>query len=194
METLFDRYRVMMYCTARKFFIPGASHDDALQEARVGFFKGVRDFRPDAGSTFYNFAGLAVQRQLITALKTATRVKREIHNNASSLDAPHSDKPGNNVTLADVIPDAMAQEPEQVAMRTALRDAIIDAVMTVGLSDLEASILLHRLQDCSYTQIADKLGRRAKAIDNGLQRINTKLVRRFRSSDFRELLAASDRA
>jgi DNA-directed RNA polymerase specialized sigma24 family protein len=69
-----------------------------------------------------------------------------------------------------VIPDAKAQEPEQVAMRLALWDAIIDAVMTVGLSDLEASILLHRLQDCSYQQIADKLGRRAKAIDNGLQR------------------------
>jgi RNA polymerase sigma-H factor len=83
MEALFARYRSMMYCSARKFFIPGASAEDALQEARVGFFKGIRDFRPDAGSTFSNFAGLAVQRQLITALKTATRVKREVHNKAS---------------------------------------------------------------------------------------------------------------
>jgi len=187
METLFARYHPMIWCSARKFFIPGASREDALQEARIGFFKGIRDFRPDAGSTFSTFAGLAVLRQLITALKTAKRVKREVHNNASSLDGPVSDEPG-STTLGDLIADAKGPQPEHAAMRVALRDAIVDAVMTVGLSDLEASILLHRLQDCSYAEIAENVGKPVKTIDNGLQRINSKLIRRFRSSEFRELL------
>jgi RNA polymerase sporulation-specific sigma factor len=189
MESLFATYEGLMQYLARRYFIPGATLDDLVQEARIGLFKAVRDFRPDAGSTFKSFAALAVQRQLITALKTAKRKKHEVHNQATSLDQPVGDDDGPTSFVDRIAQDADKTDPVAVAISAALRQSIIDAVMGSKLSDFEATVLLLRLQDMSYEQMALSIGKPVKSVDNALQRLNQKL-RRALAERLRDFVAA----
>jgi RNA polymerase sporulation-specific sigma factor len=176
MEALFMEYRALMHKLSHRYFLPGASREDVLQEARIGFYKAIRDFDAEDGTPFTSFAVLAVQRQLITALKTAKRKKHAAHTTALSLDAPLGDDSGSE-SLESVLASPSTDDPARHAQREALRAALIHGVMDAKLSDLEAEVLLYRLQGLMYHEIADKLNKSAKAIDNALQRLHAKLKR-----------------
>jgi RNA polymerase sporulation-specific sigma factor len=176
MEALFGAYTGLMHRLSRRYFLPGASREDVLQEARIGFYKAIRDFDHDDGTPFASFAVLAIQRQLITALKASRRKKHVHHTSALSLDAPLGEDSGSE-PLEAVLPSQSADDPAQRAARDALREALLQGVMDAKLSDLEAEVLLHRAQGMMYQQIADELNKPVKAIDNALQRLQAKVKR-----------------
>jgi RNA polymerase sporulation-specific sigma factor len=176
MDTLFERYDRTIYFTARHYFLPGATLDDTMQEARIGFFKAIQTYKPDGGTTFASFSRMSMERNVISALKGAQRLKRQVLNQASSLDRRFGEQ-AEASTLVDIIADPQSAEPERIAVDRALHAALVDAVMGAGLSDLEATVLLARLKDNKYQEIAEQVGRTTKAVDNALQRIAVKLKR-----------------
>ena len=179
-ETLLAQYSALINSVCEPYFLPGSARADLLQEARFGFFKGVRDFKSEGGS-FRSFAELAIRRNVITALKYSTRQKHRILNVALSLDAPLNNDEAVTRTLVDVLPLAIEgerdKEPTQV-----VRDAIVDGAC---LSDLEAHVFLTYLKGATYIVMARNLGKSIKAVDNAMQR-----VRRKTDHELREAVSA----
>ena len=170
-ETLLAQYRSMIAKVCYPYFLPGADADDVRSEARVGFFKAMRDFRPDNGA-FNKFAELVVRRNVITALKHATRQKSWTLNKALSLDAPltkDSDMPRN---LGDVLPPVQIEPERDADLAQVVKDAIVDGSM---LSDFEATVLLAYFKGFTYAEIAQSLGKSFKAVDNASQRTKLKV-------------------
>lgn len=174
-EYLLNKYRDFVEGKARSFFLVGADHEDIVQEGMIGLFKAIRDFRHDKLSQFRSFAELCVTRQIITAIKTATRQKHVPLNSYVSLNAPlyedDSDK-----TLLDVMREPRARDPESLFMD---RQASKEIMMRIRqeLSELECTVLRYHVQGKSYHEIAYDLNREVKSIDNALQRAKRKLAR-----------------
>src|SRR3954453_10755092 len=173
-SALIARYRPFLRSRARSFFLLGADVDDVLQESLIGFYKAIRDFDPERQTHFRGFADLCVQRQLITAVKGATRHKHGPLNSYVSFSRPvGADEDGERV-LADVLPaGAMADPAEQVVSSERIR--ALQAYLDRELSDLEVEVLRMHVDGKSYAEIADELQRQTKSIDNALQRIKRKL-------------------
>lgn len=173
---LLDRHQDLIGIHVSKYFAPGADRDDLVQEAQHGFFKAVRDYKAGQGSGFRNFASLCVERQVVTAVMTATRRKHEPLNAACSYDAPISPGAEEDLTLADLLADPRALEPaEQLAQGEQLLalTAAIDQ-----LTPLEHKALIGvALEGESYEALAAAAGVSEKTIDNALQRSRRKLVR-----------------
>jgi RNA polymerase sporulation-specific sigma factor len=149
-----------------------------VQEGMIGLYKAVRDFAPDAGSSFRSFAELCVTRQILTAIKTATRQKHAPLNTYVSFDRPHDDDPERTVGESLAVeeggdPLEMLVENDELAQLQAAFDEV--------LSGLEADVLQLYVDGRSYQEIAELLGRRTKSIDNALQRIKRKLEQRISS-------------
>jgi RNA polymerase sporulation-specific sigma factor len=173
-SALIARYRPFLRSRARSFFLLGADVDDVLQESLIGFYKAIRDFDPERQTHFRGFADLCVQRQLITAVKGATRHKHGPLNSYVSFSRPvGADEDGERV-LADVLPaGAMADPAEQVVSSERIR--ALQSYLDRELSDLEVEVLRMHVDGKSYAEIADELQRQTKSIDNALQRIKRKL-------------------
>jgi RNA polymerase sporulation-specific sigma factor len=173
-SALIARYRPFLRSRARSFFLLGADVDDVLQESLIGFYKAIRDFDPERQTHFRGFADLCVQRQLITAVKGATRHKHGPLNSYVSFSRPvGADEDGERV-LADVLPaGAMADPAEQVVSSERIR--ALQSYLDRELSDLEVEVLRMHVDGKSYAEIADQLQRQTKSIDNALQRIKRKL-------------------
>jgi RNA polymerase sporulation-specific sigma factor len=171
---LIARYRPFLRARARSYFLLGADVDDVLQESLIGFYKAIRDFDPQRETQFRGFADMCVARQLITAVKAATRYKHGPLNSYVSLSRPvGSDDEGERV-LGDVLPaGAMADPAEQVVSSERIR--ALQAYLDGELSDLEVDVLRMHVDGKSYAEIADELQRQTKSIDNALQRIKRKL-------------------
>ena len=153
----------------------GADREDIIQEGMIGFYKAIRDFRNDKLSSFRAFAELCVTRQIITAIKTATRQKHIPLNSYVSLNKPIYDEDSDR-TLLDVISGAKITDPEELVIsREEFSD--IEKKMEEILSELEWKVLMAYLDGKSYQEIADTLGRHVKSIDNALQRVKRKLER-----------------
>ena len=158
---------------ARSYFLIGADHEDIVQEGMIGLYKAIRDYRPDKLSSFRAFAELCITRQIITAIKTATRQKHIPLNSYVSLNKPLYDEESDR-TLLDVIIEGRATNPEELIIgQEDLRN--INHKIDEVLSGLEQEVLRAYLDGKSYQEIADNLGRHVKSIDNALQRVKRKL-------------------
>ena len=175
LEFLINKYRNFVRAKARSYFLIGADREDIIQEGMIGLYKAIRDFRPDKLASFRAFAELCVTRQIITAIKTATRQKHIPLNSYVSLNKPIYDEESDR-TLMDVISGTKVTDPEELVIS---REEFLDIEKKMGefLSELEWKVLMYYLEGKSYQEIADDLDRHVKSIDNALQRVKRKLER-----------------
>ncbi len=175
LEYLINKYKNFVRAKARSYFLIGADRDDIMQEGMIGLYKAIRDFRSDKLSSFRAFAELCITRQIITAIKTATRQKHIPLNSYVSLNKPIYDEDSDR-TLLDVISGSKVTDPEELIIS---REEFGDIEEKMGeiLSDLEWKVLMSYLDGKSYHEIAVELNRHVKSIDNALQRVKRKLER-----------------
>jgi RNA polymerase sporulation-specific sigma factor len=171
---LLDRYRGFARSKARSYFLVGADREDVVQEGMIGLYKAIRDYNPDRQSTFRGFAELCVSRQIITAIKTATRQKHGPLNNYVSFHRPVLADDEGERCLADVLPSIQISDPAELVV-SAERIRALQEHFDEALSDLEAEVLALYVDGKSYQGIAEMLQRHVKSIDNALQRIKRKL-------------------
>ena len=173
-RVLLQRYRRFARAKARGYFLVGADTDDIEQEGMIGLFKAARDYRADRQASFRAFAELCITRQVITAIKTATRQKHQPLNQYVSISGVRgSDDPGER-TVEDLLEDHYVADPadEVVSME---RMETMRRSMAEMLSGLEVDVLRLYVEGKSYQEIGEYLGRHVKSIDNALQRIKRKL-------------------
>jgi RNA polymerase sporulation-specific sigma factor len=175
-ETLLARYRNFARAKARSYFLAGADKEDIVQEGMIGLFKAIRDFQPDKNTAFRAFAELCITRQIITAIKTATRQKHIPLNSYVSLNRPTSggSEQGEDRPLSDALVANDVLDPAELVISSEEIAAIRDSMGRV-LSELETEVLQLYVEGKSYQEIAEILGRHVKSIDNALQRIKRKL-------------------
>ena len=173
LELLMMKYKNFVRSKARSYFLIGADHEDIVQEGMIGLFKAIRDFRPDKLTSFRAFAELCVTRQIITAIKTATRQKHIPLNSYVSLNRPIYDEESDR-TLMDVLSEVQMAGPEELLISQEDYSSVENRISEV-LSDLEMEVLNSYLEGKSYQEIAQDLGRHVKSIDNALQRVKRKL-------------------
>ncbi|MFC5713775.1 RNA polymerase sporulation sigma factor SigH [Thalassorhabdus alkalitolerans] len=175
LEFLINKYKNFVRAKARSYFLIGADHEDIVQEGMIGLYKSIRDFKGDKLSSFRAFAELCITRQIITAIKTATRQKHMPLNSYVSLDKPLYDDESDR-TLLDVICGSRVSDPEELIINQEEFDDI-ELKMSEILSDLEQKVLMLYLDGRSYQEISTDLNRHVKSIDNALQRVKRKLER-----------------
>ena len=172
-EYLLSKYKNFVRSKARSYFLVGADHEDIVQEGMIGLYKAIRDYRTEKLSSFRAFAELCVTRQIITAIKTATRQKHIPLNSYVSLNKPIYEEDSDR-TLLDVISGVKVANPEDMVISREEFDDI-ESKMNDILSDLEWQVLMSYLDGKSYQEIAIDLNRHVKSIDNALQRVKRKL-------------------
>jgi RNA polymerase sporulation-specific sigma factor len=174
-EFLINKYKNFVRAKTRSYFLIGADREDIIQEGMIGLYKSIRDFRGDKLASFKAFAELCVTRQIITAIKTATRQKHIPLNSYVSLNKPIFDEDSDR-TLMDVISGVKITDPEELMIN---REEYSDIEKKMGeiLSGLERRVLMLYLEGKSYQEIAVELQRHVKSIDNALQRVKRKLER-----------------
>nr|WP_114498989.1 RNA polymerase sporulation sigma factor SigH [Fontibacillus phaseoli] len=175
LEYLINKYRSFVRAKARSYFLIGADREDIIQEGMIGLYKSIRDFRGDKLASFKAFAELCITRQIITAIKTATRQKHIPLNSYVSLDKPIYDEDSDR-TLLDVICGSRVCDPEELIINQEEFTGLEDKMSEI-LSDLERKVLMLYLDGRSYQEIAVDLNRHVKSIDNALQRVKRKLER-----------------
>ena len=175
LEFLLNKYKNFVRTKARSYFLIGADHEDIVQEGMIGLYKAIRDYRKDKLKSFRAFAELCITRQIITAIKTATRQKHIPLNNYVSLNRPIYDEDSDR-TLLDVITEDVPSNPEEMLIdREDL--SVIEGRIGQMLSSLEKEVLVHYMEGKSYVEIGEAMGRHVKSIDNALQRIKRKLLK-----------------
>lgn len=175
LEYLINKYKNFVRAKARSYFLIGADREDIIQEGMIGLYKAIRDFKSDKLSSFRAFAELCITRQIITAIKTATRQKHIPLNSYVSLNKPIYDEDSDR-TLLDVISGSKITDPEELIISQEEFGDIEDKMGEI-LSDLEWKVLMSYLDGRSYQEIAVDLNRHVKSIDNALQRVKRKLER-----------------
>ncbi|MBD8045653.1 MAG: RNA polymerase sporulation sigma factor SigH [Clostridium argentinense] len=173
LEYLLCKYQNFVKAKAKSYFLIGADKEDIYQEGMIGLFKAIRDFKTDKLASFKAFAELCVTRQIITAVKTATRQKHIPLNTYVSLNKPIYDEESDR-TLLDIISGVKVSDPEELVISREEVESIENEIGEV-LSDLEMEVLMSYLDGKSYQEIACDLDRHAKSIDNALQRVKRKL-------------------
>lgn len=175
LEYLIVKYQYFVRAKARSYFLVGADREDIVQEGMIGLYKAIRDFRGDKLASFKAFAELCITRQIITAIKTATRQKHIPLNSYVSLDKPIYDDESER-TLMDVISSPKGSDPEEMIIN---REAFagLEGTMNEILSPLEQRVLMLYLDGRSYQEISGDIGRHLKSIDNALQRVKRKVER-----------------
>ena len=176
MAGLLARYTPLLRTVARRYFLPDGEVEDLLQEATIGFLKAVRDYRAETGVPFRPFAELCATRQVITAVKTATRQKHLPLNAALSLSQPAYDDGAR--TLEDMLSDRSAESPEERAVRQEESSALAQAI-EAALSPYERRVAFLYLEGRSFLDIASACGTHVKSVDNALWRVKSKLRRHF---------------
>lgn len=175
LEELLLRHRVLVRARTRTHFLVGADQDDLVQEAMIGLYLAVRAFDPDCGSSFRTFADVCVSRQVVTAIRTATRRKHGPLNDYVSLHGPAPAAGEGERTLADVLPAPAAADPAEQLVGAEAVEAL-RAHVDRALSDLEGEVLRLHVDGVGYREIAQRLQRGARSIDNALQRVRRKVA------------------
>lgn len=173
LEYLLCKYQNFVKSKAKSYFLIGADKEDIYQEGMIGLFKAIRDFKDDKLASFKVFAELCITRQIITAVKTATRQKHIPLNTYISLNKPIYDEESDR-TLLDIISGIKVSDPEELIIDREEMESIESKIEEV-LSSLEMEVLNSYLDGKSYQEIASDLDRQAKSIDNALQRVKRKL-------------------
>lgn len=172
-EYLISKYENFVKSKAKAYFLIGADKEDIYQEGMIGLYKAIRDFNPEKSTSFKGFAEICVVRQIITAIKTATRQKHIPLNTYVSLNKPIYEEESER-TLLDVLVGLKISDPEELMISKEQMDYIEEKISKV-LSDLELEVLTSYLDGKSYQEIASNLERHSKSIDNALQRVKRKL-------------------
>ena len=173
LEYLLNKYKNFVRTKARSYFLIGADHEDIVQEGMIGLYKAIRDFKQERLASFRAFAELCITRQIITAIKTATRQKHIPLNSYISLNRPIYEEDSDR-TLLDVITEDAPSNPEEMLIdREDL--SVIEGRIGQMLSDLEKQVLVRYIEGKSYVEISQEMNRHVKSIDNALQRIKRKL-------------------
>ncbi|MTI67005.1 MAG: RNA polymerase sporulation sigma factor SigH [Firmicutes bacterium] len=175
LEYLIKKYKNFVRAKARSYFLIGADKEDIIQEGMIGLYKAIRDYRTDKLASFRAFAELCITRQIITAIKTATRQKHIPLNSYVSLNKPIYDEESDR-TLLDVLRGVKITDPEELIVSREELNHIENKIGEI-LSDLEWEVLMSYLQGKSYQEISLELDRHVKSIDNALQRVKRKLER-----------------
>ena len=176
LDTLIRRYTGFVRLKASSYFLAGGDPEDLIQEGLIGLYKAVRDFRHDKETSFRSFAELCVTRQIITAIKTATRFKHSPLNTYISFsNTPAGQDSDSDVTLGDALPGPSVDDPSICVISTEELQSLVFTLGT-GLSKLEADALRLYLEGSSYEEMAAELGCDTKTIDNALQRVKRKVL------------------
>jgi len=173
LEYMINKYKSFVRAKARTYFLIGADREDIIQEGMIGLFKAIRDYKGDKLSSFRAFAELCITRQIITAIKTATRQKHIPLNSYISLNKPIFDEESDR-TLMDILSEESISDPELLMINREEFQGI-ESKMGEILSSLEWEVLTSYLEGKSYQEIAEELDRHVKSIDNALQRVKRKL-------------------
>lgn len=180
-EYLIGKYRNFVRVKAKAYFLIGADREDIIQEGMIGLYKAIRDFRADKLSSFRAFAELCITRQIITAIKTATRQKHIPLNSYISLNKPIYDEDSDR-TLLDVISSIKVSDPEELVINQEASATMRERIRK-NLSELECRVLTAYLEGKSYQEMANELNRHVKSIDNALQRVKRKLERNLEGEE-----------
>ena len=176
LDSLIRRYTPFVRLKASSYFLVGGANDDLIQEGLIGLYKAVRDFRPDKETSFRSFAELCVTRQIITAIKTATRFKHSPLNTYVSFShTPAGQDPDGDCTLGDALPGSHVHDPAVSVISSEELQSLVGCLGTT-LSPLESDALRLYLEGCSYEAMAGELGCDTKTIDNALQRVKRKIL------------------
>ena len=171
LEYLIERYKYFVRSKARSYFLVGADHEDIIQEGMIGLYKAARDYKEE--SSFRSFAELCITRQMITAIKTATRQKHIPLNSYVSLNKPAFDDDSER-TVEDALLQDCASDPEELIINLE-NVSDIENKLNEMLSPLEKKVMVLYLEGKSYVEIGELLGRHTKSVDNALQRVKRKL-------------------
>ena len=180
LDALMKRYTSFVRLKASSYFLAGGDSEDLIQEGMIGLYKAVRDFRPDKETSFRSFAELCVTRQIITAIKTATRFKHSPLNTYVSFSHTPAGQEDSDCTLGDALPGPGIDDPVVSVMSTEELKSLVFCLGT-GLSHLESQALKLYLEGSSYEDMAELLECDTKTIDNALQRVKRKVVTHQRS-------------
>jgi RNA polymerase sporulation-specific sigma factor len=176
LDALIRRYTGFVRLKASSYFLAGGDPEDLIQEGLIGLYKAVRDFRHDKETSFRSFAELCVTRQIITAIKTATRFKHSpLNTYVSFSNTPAGQDSDSDVTLGDALPGPSVDDPSTCVISTEELQSLVFSLGT-GLSKLEADALKLYLEGSSYEEMAEDLGCDTKTIDNALQRVKRKVL------------------
>jgi RNA polymerase sporulation-specific sigma factor len=181
-DRLVRRYRSFVRLKASSYFLLGGESEDLIQEGLVGLYKAVRDFRSDRESSFRNFAELCITRQMITAVKTASRNKHAPLNQSVSFAASPTAPGDGDSTLEDILPGSLVEDPASKVISTEELRSLVDCLTSV-LSSLESEVLTCYLDGRSYEEIAERLECDTKTVDNALQRVKRKVSQHLASRE-----------
>jgi RNA polymerase sporulation-specific sigma factor len=175
LDALIRRYTSFVRLKSSSYFIAGGESDDLVQEGLIGLYKAVRDFRADKETSFRSFAELCITRQIITAIKAATRFKHQPLNGYVSFSQTPVGQEDSDCTLGDALPGPGVDDPAICVISTEELQSLVFTLGT-GLSALEADALRHYMEGLSYEEMAEVLGCDTKTIDNALQRVKRKVL------------------
>ncbi len=178
-EFLYGKYRKIIRGKSRSYFLVGAEYDDLIQEGMIGLYNAVREYTPDRNVSFHAYADLCITRQILTAIKNASRKKHAPLNTYVSFSQPIRDGSEAEKTLADILEGSTSDDPEKALLGRETAEMLSYDVQHL-LSPLERGTLDLYLKGLSYQQIGDELGRSRKCVDNTIQRIKKKLEPRYR--------------
>ena len=173
-DRIVKRYRGFVRLKASSYFLLGGESDDLIQEGLLGLYKAIRDFRTDRESSFRNFAELCITRQIITAVKTASRNKHAPLNQYVSFAQSPAAAGDGETTLEDVLPGPISEDPSERVIASEELASLVSCLSSV-LSELESSVLSSYLDGCSYELIGERLECDTKTVDNALQRVKRKV-------------------
>jgi RNA polymerase sporulation-specific sigma factor len=173
-DRLVRRYHGFVRLKASSYFIAGGDNDDLIQEGLVGLYKAIRDYRSDRESSFRNFAELCITRQIITAVKTATRNKHMPLNQYVSFATTPAGASEGEATLEEVLPGSPVHDPVNQVISTEELRSLVDCLSST-LSELESRVLALYLDGRSYEEVGEMVGCDTKTVDNALQRVKRKV-------------------
>ncbi len=185
LDQLINKYKNFVRAKAKTYFLVGADREDIVQEGMIGLFKAIRDFKDDKLVSFKSFAEICVTRQIITAIKTATRQKHMPLNSYVSLNKPVFEDDGER-TLMETINHDTTSDPEMLFISKEELNRIECKINEI-LSPLELEVLHFYLQGRSYQQIAVVLNKEVKSIDNALQRVKKKIEKFLAESKYEKI-------
>lgn len=181
LDYLIHKYKNFVRAKARTYFLIGADKEDIIQEGMIGLYKAIRDYNEDKQTSFKAFAELCITRQIITAIKTATRQKHIPLNSYVSLDKPIYDEESDR-TLLDVIAGSSEIDPQELLINQE-KFGDMELKLSELLSEFEKGVLHLYLEGKTYQEISVELNRHVKSIDNALQRVKRKLEQLMETSE-----------
>lgn len=178
LEYLINRYRELVNIKVSKYYIIGAERDDIVQEGLIGLFKAIKCYKPDQHNSFKTFANMCIERQLITAIKTSNRQKHMPLNSYLSLNMSAYDEENDDTTIMEVFNSSLIEDPLDTITKKEYYASVENAIDS-ALSDFEKQVLRRYINGESYVEIAQKLDTQVKSVDNAIQRIRKKAIKKI---------------